>query len=297
MRACLAVLLWCGASWGVAGWGYRELDRWGDTYPMCNHGFQSPVNISTTEALLQTQTAADLVRFHYGVWKNVRIENCGRSVRLQPPEDAAASDVLFRGRRFTLREVHFHSPAEHLVDGRPAPIAMHCVHMDLTDDAAPPLVVGVLFEEGAANAELTHLWPAIPMAPSAEPENTSKLLRPFNLLPTDTDLFHYFGSLTTPPCSAALWVMCARRMTMSREQIGRLVDAMVDKPNNRPVQPLNGRTILLFPAATPPREVPQDWQLVLQADSLVIAAAALVGLALGVGTCASRSQRQVGKLA
>ncbi|MFN3504320.1 MAG: carbonic anhydrase family protein, partial [Allorhizobium sp.] len=105
------------------------------------------------------------------------------------------------------------------------------------------------------------------------------------------------GSLTTPPCSAALWVMCARRMTMSREQIGRLVDAMVDKPNNRPVQPLNGRTILLFPAATPPREVPQDWQLVLQADSLVIAAAALVGLALGVGTCASRSQRQVGKLA
>ena len=56
--------------------------------------------------------------------------------------------------------------------------------------------------------------------------------------------YHTFpGSLTTPPCSEnVLWLVLEERVTLSKEQIAKF--AAVYPNNARPLQPLNGRTVL-----------------------------------------------------
>lgn len=66
-----------------------------------------------------------------------------------------------------------------------------------------------------------------------------------------TGIYHYDGSLTTPPCSEGVsWYVRKTPTQFSKEQIAAFT-AICDH-NNRPVQVLNGRTLYLdeSPAAT-----------------------------------------------
>ena len=63
------------------------------------------------------------------------------------------------------------------------------------------------------------------------------------LVPAVRTAYRYDGSLTTPPCSEGVkWIVMTTPIEMSSEQIGAFTRLIKD--NNRPVQPLNGRTVL-----------------------------------------------------
>ncbi|MBL8863722.1 MAG: carbonic anhydrase family protein [Planctomycetes bacterium] len=51
-------------------------------------------------------------------------------------------------------QVHFHSPSEHTIRGRHAPIGMHLVH---EDSAGKLAVIGARIEEGAEPPERARL--------------------------------------------------------------------------------------------------------------------------------------------
>ena len=62
-----------------------------------------------------------------------------------------------------------------------------------------------------------------------------------------TRFYRYEGSLTTPPCSEGVqWVVMADKLQLSADQIAELASHLHD--NNRPVQPLNDRTLTLVSA-------------------------------------------------
>ena len=62
------------------------------------------------------------------------------------------------------------------------------------------------------------------------------------LLPSLETVFHYLGSLTTPPCTEGVeWFIIAEPMTMSKEQIAHF--QKIHPGNNRPVQLQNERLI------------------------------------------------------
>ena len=118
---------------------------------------------------------------------------------------------------------------------------MHLVHRK-SDGALG--VVGVMINRGQTNEQFAAIWDELPANAGEErpPENT--IIQADNLLPDQRKYYTYDGSLTTPPCSEGVrWFVLQSPIEMSESQITSFEDIIKD--NNRPVQPLNGREILV----------------------------------------------------
>ena len=103
-------------------------------------------------------------------------------------------------------------------------------------------VVGVLYEQGAANATFAKIASKIP----ARADQTTQLssdLNPEGLMPPlGGTAFRYDGSLTTPPCTEGVtWMVYEQPVTLSASQIDDLTSVYSD--NARPVQPIGARVI------------------------------------------------------
>ncbi|MGL5197991.1 MAG: carbonic anhydrase family protein, partial [Aeromonas veronii] len=104
-------------------------------------------------------------------------------------------------------------------------------------------VVAVMFEAGKANPALAAAWSALP-AKVGEIRTLKAPLSAEQLLPESRDYYRFSGSLTTPPCSEGVrWLVMKLPVEVSQAQIDAF-KAVMHHPNNRPVQPLNGRVVL-----------------------------------------------------
>jgi len=135
--------------------------------------------------------------------------------------------------------MHFHHQSEHSIDGKRSPMEAHFVH---EGPDGKLLVLGVLIEDGDANPEIAKLWA---VAPRKKGEAHAKEAVDFaKLVPLGSDFYRYGGSLTTPPCSEVVsWVVFRQPITASKEQIDTF--AQIYPVNNRPLQALNDRAIVL----------------------------------------------------
>ncbi len=143
---------------------------------------------------------------------------------------------------YALVQFHFHAPSEHTVDGEHFPMEMHFVHQAADGALA---VVGVLIEEGVENPGIAPLWAQLAEAPGTEA--TVQIPAGFaeHIFSGDAKgVYHYSGSLTTPPCSEGVkWYVRKTPTQFSKDQIAAFT-AVYDH-NNRPVQALGGRTLYL----------------------------------------------------
>jgi carbonic anhydrase len=100
-----------------------------------------------------------------------------------------------------------------------------------------------LIEEGAQNPGIAPLWAQLAEAPGTE--TTVQMPADFAdhvFAGEATGIYHYDGSLTTPPCSEGVqWYVRKTPTRLSKDQIAAFT-AIYDH-NNRPVQPLNDRTL------------------------------------------------------
>lgn len=104
-------------------------------------------------------------------------------------------------------------------------------------------MVAVMFEPGRANAALSQAWQALP-AKAGESHELKEGVSAEALLPAKRDYYRFSGSLTTPPCSEGVrWLVMKEPVQVSQAQIDAF-KALMHHPNNRPVQPLNGRLVL-----------------------------------------------------
>jgi carbonic anhydrase len=148
------------------------------------------------------------------------------------------------GVHFELVQFHFHAPSEHTIDGEFAPLEVHFVHKSASGQLA---VLGVLVEEG----EYDPLWEPIIENLPAGPDDPRRLenlsFDMSQLRPLPRRYFRYIGSLTTPPCSEGVeWAVVAEKQQISPEQMAAVVSNL--HANNRPVQPLGERELLLVSA-------------------------------------------------
>jgi carbonic anhydrase len=142
--------------------------------------------------------------------------------------------------RYELKQVHFHSPSEHTVDGESFAMEIHLVHSNEDGHLA---VVGVMIEEGEEDPMLNRIWSFMPEKVG---ESTESPLTVFEagVMPPTRDYFAYNGSLTTPPCSEGVrWIVLSESLTASVAQIERFQER-VGPATNRPVQDHNARIIL-----------------------------------------------------
>lgn len=218
-------------------WGYEGQEgpeHWSALSPefaTCAIGkTQSPIDHGTFEPKQAIAVRAD---YHAG---SVTLLHNGHTVQAN---FVPGSTLVSGNHSYGLVQVHFHTPSEEAFGGRHYPMVAHFVHKDAAGKLA---VLGVMFEEGTANAELTKLIGAAPRTQTPEGKYTVTQIDPTALLPHDLRVYRYTGSLTTPPCTEGVnWHVALKPVTASKEQIAALHSILGN--NARPIQPLNGRQI------------------------------------------------------
>jgi carbonic anhydrase len=199
-------------------------------------GSQSPIDIVRAEVV-----RADLPELVLDYPPQpLHIINNGHTIEVISTDTAT---LRFGDHVYALRQVHFHAPSEHTIDGAPAEVEVHFVHADGEGHIA---VVAVLFEEG--EPEHPDIGELLKIDLLAEPggelvdEATALDLQKF--LPDSLGQYYtYDGSLTTPPATEGVrWFVLEESLHLNRQQI-ETIDR-VYYSNNRPTQPRNARFVL-----------------------------------------------------
>jgi carbonic anhydrase len=237
----------CGANrhWYLEGehhehsthWSYEGEsgpEHWGDldpAYRVAKTGQrQSPIDIVPSDTA--TNELPPLI-FHYSP-ASVSFVNNGHTFQ---HDETTGSWLEVGGKRYRLKQFHFHVPSEHTIDGRRYAMEVHLVHEDAAGKVA---VVAILADSGRVHPLITQLHENLPE--EGKTSSTRETLDPTDLLPADHTYYRYDGSFTTPPCTEGVqWLVLRESAEVSAQNVDDL-RKMVGE-NNRPIQPLHGRTI------------------------------------------------------
>lgn len=210
-------------------------EKWGqlsDKYALCERGdMQSPIDLAGANARGDVQLAID---YQAGP---LTVSNKGLTVQA---DFAPGSSMTSGGTTFNLIQIHFHTPSEHAFSGKRYPLTGHFVHASEDGKLG---VLGVMFEEGAANGALAKILAAAPAVKSEARTVAGQTIDPDAMLPAGRAVYRYMGSLTTPPCAEGVnWHVLQDPITASAEQIAAFGKLMGDSA--RPVRALNNRLVV-----------------------------------------------------
>jgi carbonic anhydrase len=210
---------------GAGQWG--NLDK---SFQACAIGSQqSPIDL--TGAI-----KAELQNLVFD-WKPqaFKIANNGHTIQANA---APGSALTLDGQTFALKQFHFHTPAEHALNGKRTSMEAHFVHADESGRLA---VIGMLMVAGKANPAFTAV---MANAPKTEGEKlAASAIDPNLFLPANRQRFRYEGSLTTPPCAETVdWNIFAQQIEVAPTDMDafKALFAM----NARPLQKVNRRFVL-----------------------------------------------------
>lgn len=271
---CFLVAL-SGCSVRASGWSYSGTtgpSEWPTSYPNCGGQRQSPIDIDSASASYADGLGLDFTNYDQPSTGEFTVTNNGHSVVVNVPTGSGIS--ILHGLlpyNYTLEQFHFHwgsdvtKGSEHAIDGQYFPLEIHFVHYnsDLYNDVNSAAnqtrglaVLGVLVE-ASDTGSIKEIDDLISHFSEVSYEGDSTTMPSFSinaLLPQSSDYFRYQGSLTTPPCyESVIWSVFSTRIQFTPKQLdafrqlhsnvaGDPDEALVD--NDRPVQPLNGRTVL-----------------------------------------------------
>ncbi|MGE3806033.1 MAG: carbonic anhydrase family protein [Gemmataceae bacterium] len=201
---------------------------------------QSPINIDTSAVLRQNLAA---LGFNYSLALNQIFFQSGTKLEVEFDAAARANNFIvdIDGRVFYLNQFHFHTTSEHTIDGRSFGGELHMVHMDAAGNI---LVVGILLEaDDAAPIPAAYNTLLMNLPPSGGETHVD--INASGLLPASSQFYAYTGSLTTSPFTEGVrWRVMAQTVKLPSTSIQMIADA-IGMNNNRPIQPLNGRQVIL----------------------------------------------------
>ena len=211
--------------------------------PGLKHGLlQSPINILSE----QSEKGKYNITINFKDKIN-KVQNLGHTVQL---DFEPGSTIKVGSKTFEFKQIHFHTPSEHLIDGITYPMEMHVVNTLLgqaEEDTTEYLVVSFLFKMGKENKFINEFIRLIPGNKNESDDvstgtvnlrdlvnyNPKKLLKSY---------FFYKGSLTTPPYTESVhWLVMNKIIDASPEQIHQINKIQGD--NARHVQALYDRSV------------------------------------------------------
>lgn len=228
-------------------------EKWGNLRPdyhECSAGsLQSPINIVTKEAVWNPHFQPLTREFNPA---NATLVDNGFNIAIQ--WNKGAEILTVDGKNYSLKQLHWHSPSEHTINGIRYSAELHLVH---GSDDGNISVVSVLYKLGQPDPFLSrmmnYMW-LLEKEVSAGLETPIPLgiVRTRPMKPRPHKYYRYMGSLTVPPCTEKIiWNIFAKVKEMSEAQLAAL-RAPLDshcKHNARPLQPLNGRRVYLYDEA------------------------------------------------
>lgn len=173
----------------------------------------------------------------HSVATEIALENNGHTIE---QEYKSSSTLAVDGAPYELQQFHFHTLAEHVVNGHRGAMELHAVFKNSNDGKIA--VVAQLFDIGQSNRFLERLMEAGLPKKSGDHIHSDHTVDLMDAL-TDTGAYYtYAGSLTTPPCSEVVtWFVLKRVATLSNDQF-KAFDAILGN-NFRPLQDRNGRVV------------------------------------------------------
>ena len=226
--------IFASSNWSYEG--HTGPKYWGELnekFKMCKMGKnQSPINIQK-EALVKACIKPLNISYNS---KAKNVLNNGHTIKVNV---ASGSYLYIDGKKFELKQFHFHTPSENKINSKHYPMEAHFVHLNNKGEIA---VIGVMFKVGKENKAITKFQNLL-----TNQINIKKpiylTLKADELFPKNRDYYRFDGSLTTPPCSEGVrWFVFKEPVEISKEQL-KLFEKIMGE-NNRPTQPINARKVL-----------------------------------------------------
>lgn len=201
----------------------------------CDGNHQSPINIIHKQAD-SVQGTSDL-KIHYSPSTYIeKVENNGHSIQFN---FEAGDSIHYKNDTYFLKQIHFHEPSEHKINGIIYPIEIHLVHVNKNGQIT---VLGILGEEGDESHLFEFLESFLPLK-NGETKTIHQQLSLEYLFEHSQEYYTYGGSLTTPPCTENVnWVVFKHPIILSVEEVLKLKNNMPVN-NYRNEQALNNRSV------------------------------------------------------
>lgn len=230
-------------------WGYHDSlapEHWASlshSYETCLTGkMQSPVDIDTSRAATVSRghtvayEESDLTVAHHAQVHDI-LDN-GHTIQVDIDEGSVLKTLR---ETYHLKQFHFHSPSENRIDGKTYPLEAHFVHQS---DSGQLAVISAFYEEGAHHAQLEKIIEHFPSEKGKLTILEDESIDPNLHLPSNHDAYHFYGSLTTPPCTEGVeWLILKEVSQASSAQIKTFSERL--HHNNRPVQAWNDRRLIV----------------------------------------------------
>lgn len=227
--------------WGYTGESgpehWEELSAGSD----CDGDLQSPIDLDTSNIRIDTTLLEESV-VHAGAITHVNaVTNNGHTIRYDFESEENYIEKF--GKRFILRQFHFHSPSEHTVNGVRFPLELHMVHHHAESNEY--VVISNLIARGKPSQALSFLEDYLPLQPNESREINKEYDFTFEYVSNQGRSYYmYDGSLTTPPCHETVhWLILSEPRHASEEQIEILASQMPVN-NFRDEQEVNNREII-----------------------------------------------------
>lgn len=200
--------------------------------------YQSPINILTTDIKKGLKERNFIIHFED---KITAVENLGHTVQL---DFKSGSSITSDGLTYMFKQMHFHTPSEHLIDGVTYPMELHIVGVNAENSTTPHyLVISILFKMGRESSFINEFLSVIPH------KNGKQLVKANSIKLSDLlssgDLghhYHYKGSLTTPPFIETVnWFVLKKVFEASPAQIKTI--NIIEGNNARHIEAQNNRSV------------------------------------------------------
>ncbi|KAJ1419554.1 Alpha carbonic anhydrase domain [Sesbania bispinosa] len=225
--------------------GRNGPDHWGSLSPSfaaCSNGkAQSPVDLTESDIVMNNQLES--FDRHY-LPTNATLVNNFFNIGVH--FEGKVGDINIDGKNYSLKQLHWHSPAEHLANGRIHEAELHLVH--LTEDNNNIAVIAALYNLGDPDPLISQIEDKLVELD----KNAHIALGTFDteeLNKRAHRYYRYVGSLTTPPCKeGVIWNILGKVRTLSKKQLELLKAPLGSefRHNARPLQQLNGRKIEMY---------------------------------------------------
>lgn len=266
-----------GTVWDYEANGSKGPHTWQATYPACGHNSQSPINIKSGDAEVNTDLGVlELTSYNQNGTFTMKNRDTDIEFKADGAPKSIKQTVTWNGTEYRLFQLHFHwgkethQGSEHQIDSQQYAAEMHIIHYnDKYDNVSEAidkddgLLVWGHFLQVTSETRIVNPYFKSLVADFQRVEksgnSTSVELNLKKLLPEVHDTYyHYTGSLTTPPCHESVkWIVSTNPIKVSEDLMKDEFRSLIDGPltsikgstvnmgdNYRPIQKLNGRKVM-----------------------------------------------------